>query len=59
MRWLARNEGILVDPVYTGKALAGFFSLLEKGYFQKDETLIFLHTGGAGGLFAVDLLPEN
>ncbi len=59
VRWLARNEGILVDPVYTGKALAQFFSMLEKGCFENDKTLIFLHTGGAGGLFAVDLVPEQ
>ena len=59
VRHLARNEGILVDPVYTGKALAGFFQLLKEGYFAEDENILFLHTGGAGGLFAVDLLPET
>ena len=50
---LARSEGILVDPVYTGKALAGLFALLEQGY--EGENILFLHTGGAGALFAVDL----
>jgi len=50
---LARAEGILVDPVYTGKALAGFFQLLDSGAFADDENILFLHTGGAGALFAV------
>ena len=52
---LARSEGILVDPVYTGKALAGLFALMEQGYFNGMENILFLHTGGAGALFAVDL----
>lgn len=52
---LARSEGILVDPVYTGKALAGLFALLDQGAFDGDENILFLHTGGAGALFAVDL----
>jgi len=56
VRRLARSEGILVDPVYTGKALAGFFQLLEEGYFAEDENILFVHTGGAGALFAVDLV---
>ena len=58
VRRLARSEGILVDPVYTGKALAGFFRMLEEGYFDGEENILFVHTGGAGALFAVDLLPE-
>lgn len=52
---LARSEGILVDPVYTGKALAGLFALMEQGCFDGMENILFLHTGGAGALFAVDL----
>lgn len=59
VRQMARCEGILVDPVYTGKALAGFFRMLEEGYFEKDENILFVHTGGAGALFTIDLLPEN
>ena len=59
VRKLARSEGVLVDPVYTGKALAGFFQLLEEGYFADDEDILFVHTGGAGALFAVDMLPEK
>jgi len=58
VRKLARSEGILVDPVYTGKALAGFFRMLEEGYCDKDENILFVHTGGAGALFAVEMLPE-
>lgn len=58
VRRLARSEGILMDPVYTGKALAGFFELLSQGYFEQDENILLLHTGGAGALFAVDLLAE-
>ena len=58
VRRLARTEGILMDPVYTGKALAGFFQLLEEGYFDQDENILLLHSGGAGALFAVDLLAE-
>ncbi|HIR20559.1 MAG TPA: pyridoxal-phosphate dependent enzyme, partial [Candidatus Pelethomonas intestinigallinarum] len=56
VRRLAREEGVLADPVYTGKALAGFFQLLEEGYFCGDEDILFVHTGGAGALFAVDLI---
>ena len=58
VRRLARSEGILVDPVYTGKALAGMFQLIEEGYFMGEENILVVHTGGAGALFAVDLLPE-
>ena len=54
VRRLARREGILADPVYTGKALAGFFQLLEEdSAFRDAENILFLHTGGAGALFAV------
>lgn len=55
VRRLARTEGILTDPVYTGKALAGLFQLLEQGYFDGAENILFLHTGGSGALFAVEL----
>ena len=48
---LARYEGILMDPVYTGKAMAGFIDLIRKGYFEKDEKLLFIHTGGSPGLY--------
>ncbi|GHU19064.1 1-aminocyclopropane-1-carboxylate deaminase [Betaproteobacteria bacterium] len=52
VKLLARHEGILLDPVYTGKAFAGLVDLISKGYFRKGENIVFLHTGGAVGLFA-------
>ncbi len=48
----ARNEGLLLDPVYTGRAAAGMIDLIRKGFFQKDETILFWHTGGQPALFA-------
>ncbi len=48
---MARKEGILLDPVYTGKAMAGTLDLIEKGYFKKDDGVVFLHTGGTPALF--------
>lgn len=49
---MARREGILLDPVYTGKAMAGLVSLIRKGAIAPDETVVFWHTGGSPGLFA-------
>ena len=43
---LAQTEGILLDPVYTGKAFAGLLDLIQKNHFSPEDTLIFLHTGG-------------
>ena len=50
---LAEREGIFLDPVYTGKAFAGLLELAEEGAFAPEDTVLFLHTGGAGGLFAI------
>jgi L-cysteate sulfo-lyase len=50
MRMLARLEGILLDPVYSGKAMAGLIDLIRKGAFGKDENVVFLHTGGQAGI---------
>ena len=47
----ARLEGVLLDPVYSGKGAAGLIDLCRKGYFRKGERVVFLHTGGAVGLF--------
>lgn len=47
----AHKEGLLFDPVYSGKALDGMFDLITKGHFGKRDTLVFIHTGGAAGLF--------
>ena len=49
---VARCEGILLDPVYTGRAMAGLIDLIRTGAFGKDETIVFWHTGGAAALFA-------
>jgi L-cysteate sulfo-lyase len=48
---LARLEGILADPVYSGKGLAGMIDLIREGDFKKGENIVFLHTGGSAGLF--------
>lgn len=55
VRYLARKEGVILDPVYTGKGFSKFLRMLREGSFEEDETIIFLHSGGAGGLFAIDL----
>jgi L-cysteate sulfo-lyase len=49
---LARLEGLLFDPVYSGKALAGMIDLVRKGEFARGDNIVFLHTGGAAALFA-------
>jgi L-cysteate sulfo-lyase len=48
---LARLEGLLFDPVYTGKGLAGMIDLIRKGQFQAGQNVVFVHTGGSAGLF--------
>ncbi len=48
----ARSEGLLLDPVYTGRAAAGLLDLLKKGFFAANETVLFWHTGGTPALFA-------
>jgi D-cysteine desulfhydrase len=48
----ARHEGLLLDPVYTGRAAAGLIDLIRKGFFKKEETVLFWHTGGQPALFA-------
>ena len=54
IRLAARHEGLLLDPVYTGKAMAGLIDLCRKGFFGKDQNVVFLHTGGAAALFAYE-----
>ena len=49
---MAKTEGILLDPVYTGKAMAGLIDLCRNGYFKKEENLLFVHTGGSPALYA-------
>ncbi|MGK0442672.1 MAG: L-cysteate sulfo-lyase [Pseudohongiellaceae bacterium] len=47
----ARLEGILLDPVYSGKGAAGLIDLIRKGHFKKGQRVVFLHTGGSAALF--------
>jgi L-cysteate sulfo-lyase len=49
---LARTEGILVDPVYTGPALVGMIELIRQGKFRRDSNVVFIHTGGTASLFS-------
>jgi L-cysteate sulfo-lyase len=51
IRTLARLEGILLDPVYTGKGMAGLLDLIRQGMFKKGQNIVFIHTGGSVGLF--------
>ena len=51
---LARHEGILLDPVYSAKGMAGLIDQVRKGAFDKDDNIVFLHTGGATALFAYE-----
>ena len=49
---VARTEGLFLDPVYTGKAFAGLLARIADGGIGRDETVVFVHTGGLPGLFA-------
>ena len=49
---LARLEGILLDPVYSGKGMAGLIDLVRRGVFAATDNIVFVHTGGAAALFA-------
>ena len=52
----ARHEGLLLDPVYTGRAAAGMIDLIRQGFFKQDETVLFWHTGGQPALFTQQYL---
>ena len=52
VKLLARLEGLILDPSYTGKAMAGLIDLVAKGRFTKSDTVVFIHTGGTPALFA-------
>jgi L-cysteate sulfo-lyase len=49
---MARTEGILLDPVYTSKALVGLQDLIRRGVIQTGQTVVMLHTGGVPAIFA-------
>ena len=59
VRLLAETEGLFLDPVYTGKAFAGLVQMLTDGTVQPGENMLFLHSGGAGGLYAVEMEEEG
>ena len=59
IRLLARTEGLLTDPVYTGKALAGLLDHIRTGKIRSGETVVFWHTGGATALFAEQAILGN
>jgi len=50
----AKLEGILLDPVYSGKGFAGMLGLAHAGFFEPDDNVVFLHTGGSAALFAYE-----
>ncbi|WP_042347387.1 D-cysteine desulfhydrase [Bacillus massiliigorillae] len=52
VKLVASTEGILLDPVYTGKAMAGLIDLIRKGKFNKDDNVVFVHSGGSPALYA-------
>jgi 1-aminocyclopropane-1-carboxylate deaminase/D-cysteine desulfhydrase-like pyridoxal-dependent ACC family enzyme len=54
IRLLARLEGLLLDPVYTGKAMAGLIAMIREGRFSDEQNVVFLHTGGWPALFAYE-----
>ena len=55
----AELEGLLLDPVYSAKGAAGLIDLCRKGFFDKDERIVFLHTGGSVGLFGYDFAFDH
>ncbi len=55
IKLMASQEGLFLDPVYTGKAFAGLVSMAKENAFKPGERVLFLHSGGAGGLFAMDI----
>ena len=50
----ARLEGLLLDPVYSGKGFAGLIGLTQEGFFRPSDKVLFLHTGGSAALFAYE-----
>lgn len=59
IRLMLQSEGIVLDACYTGKAFAGLVRLAREGHFKPTDNVLFIHTGGAGGLFAQDWEKEN
>jgi L-cysteate sulfo-lyase len=59
LRLVARNEGIVLDPVYSGKGMAGLIGLVRAGRFEKNSNVVFLHTGGSSALFAYQRVLQD
>ena len=59
VRLFAGSEGVLLDPVYTGKAAAGLIALVRSGEIARDETVLFLHTGGSPVIYANQAILRN
>lgn len=51
IKLVAQTEGIVLDPIYTGRAVAGLVDLIGKGHFRRDDNVVFIHTGGTPALF--------
>ena len=51
LKLVAETEGIFLDPIYTGKAMVMLIDLIKKGYFKKDDNVVFFHTGGLPAIF--------
>ena len=49
--YMARREGIILDPCYTGKTFCGLLDLVKKGEIRRGETVIMIHTGGVPGIY--------
>lgn len=56
---MAKTEGVLLDPVYTGRAMGGLINLIRSGYFKSTDRVLFWHTGGTPALFAFDYRAES
>lgn len=59
VRLTAALEGVLLDPVYSGKGMAGLIGLIRAGHFKKGENVVFIHTGGSAGLFGYRAVFEH
>ena len=60
IKQVAKIEGILLDPVYTGKGMFGLISLINAGYFKKSDNVVFIHTGGLPSLFPYrDIITDS
>jgi D-cysteine desulfhydrase len=56
---LARLEGVLLDPVYSGKAMAGLIGLVRHGDLKRGERVVFVHTGGSPALYAYQNILQS